>query len=75
MYADNLVINYGIIYDNIGRYIKKYTCVNELWLLSVLSFTYRVVIYRNIDYFGNGIRKIDGINRSEKSYLRQKCAC
>ena len=42
-----------------------------MWILFVLVFTYRVIIDRCINDPGNGRRKIDGINGSEKRYFRQ----
>ena len=43
MYED-FFINYGIIYDTTDGCSKQYRCSNALWLLSVLEFTYRVII-------------------------------
>ena len=64
--------NYGIIYDNIYECIRQSRCSNSLWILSLLSFTYIVLIYRCSDSPENGSIKIDGINESDKSYLKQK---
>ena len=41
---------------------KQYRCANEMWILSVLEFTYRVTIYRRINAPGYGRIKIYGIN-------------
>ena len=65
----NVFIKDCIIYDNTDVCIKQYRCANELWILSVLSFTYKVVIYRYINAPGHGRRKTDGINGSDKLYL------
>ena len=32
-----------IIYDTTGVCSEQYSCANSLWILSVLSFTYRVM--------------------------------
>ena len=45
-----------------------------MWLLPVLEFTYRVIIYRCIKDIGNVGRNIYSINGSDKTYLRQKLA-
>ena len=74
MHEDNLFTKDGIMYDTTYECIKQYSCKNELWILSMLVFTYRVIIYRYINAPGDGRRKIDGINESDKSYSRQKCA-
>ena len=43
-----------------------------MWLLSVLEFTHRVIIYKIINHPGHGRIKIDGINGDNKTYLKQK---
>ena len=43
-----------------------------MWILSVLVFTYRVIIYRYIYDPFRGRSQIDVINGYEKTYLRQK---
>ena len=74
MYKNYLHIKDGIIYDTIDLCRNKYICANAIWLLSVLVFTYRVIIDRCINYPVCGRRNIDGINVPDNSYLRQKCA-
>ena len=74
MYADNFFINDGIIYENTYGCSKQYICENVFWTLLVSGFTYRVVIDRFINVTGQGRSKIDGINGSDQSYSRQKCA-
>ena len=72
MYENNLFIKNIIIYDTIDVCGNKYRCFNLIWLLSVLVFTYRVIIDRCINYPGHGIRKIYVINWPDNSYLRRK---
>ena len=43
-----------------------------MWLLSVLGFTYGVIIDSFMISNGHDRRKIDGINEFDKSYLIQK---
>ena len=43
-----------------------------MWILYVLVFTYRLIIDKCINAPGNGIFKIDGIDGSNKTYLKQK---
>ena len=66
MYDNNLFIKYVIIYDTTYGCRKKYRCANAMWLLSVLGFTYRVIIDIWINDTGNGKRKIDDINEDDK---------
>ena len=44
MYENNLFINDGIISGTTDGCSKQYICGNKMLILSVLSFTYRVVI-------------------------------
>ena len=43
MYDNNLFVKDGIIYDTTGGCSKKYKSENAFWLLSVSSFTYRLI--------------------------------
>ena len=67
MYKNKLLIKYGMIYDTIYGCRRQYRRVNSMWLLSVLVFTNRVIIYRCIIAPGHGRSKIYGINRSKKT--------
>ena len=51
--------------------VEKYICKSEMWILSVLVFTYRLIIDRCINYPFHGRIKIDVINGSGRSYLRK----
>ena len=53
---------------------KQLRCVSTMWILSVLSFTYRVIIDKYNNSTGPGRSKMYGMNGSDKSYLRQKFA-
>ena len=66
MYQNNLFIKDGIIYDTTDGCIKKNIFENEMWTLSVMIFTYRVIIDRCINDPCHDIIKIDGINLYDK---------
>ena len=51
---------------------KQYICEILMWLLSLLEFKHRVIIYICINDPGHGRRKINGNNADEKTYLKQK---
>ena len=72
MYANNLFIKDGIIYNTTYGCSKQYICANAMQLSYVLYFTHRVKIYKCINATGHGRSKIDGINGSDKIYLKQK---
>ena len=44
MYEHNLFIKCGIIFVTKDVCSKQCICENEIWLLSVLGFTYRVMV-------------------------------
>ena len=67
MYENIFFIKGGIIYDTTYGCRKQYRYANITWILFVLVFTYRVIIDRCINDPGNGRRKIDGINGSDKT--------
>ena len=70
MYENTFFIKDGIMYDTIYVCSKQYRYANAMWLLSVLAFTYKVIIDICIDSPGNVRIRIDG---SENSYLKKMC--
>ena len=72
MYEYYVFINDGIIYDTTDGCNKQYRCANEIWILSVLAFTHRVIIDRCINTTGHGRIKIGGITGDDMTYLKQK---
>ena len=46
MCDNKFFIKDGIMYDNIYVFSKQYQCENTMWLLSVLTFTYRAMTDR-----------------------------
>ena len=71
MYENKFFIKDGVIYDTIYGFIKQYICANAIWLLLVLTFTYRVKIDKCVSCPFHGGIKIDGINGSDYSCLWQ----
>ena len=70
IYENNLFIKYGIIYYTTYGCIKQYMCANEMWILSVLAFTYRVIIDIFVNSPGRGRRNIYSINGSNKTHFK-----
>ena len=71
VYERIVFMKYVIIYDTTDGFIKQYICANSMWLLSVLSFTHKFIIYRFKNAPGSVRSKICGINGSNKTYLEQ----
>ena len=51
---------------------KKYRCCSALYFLSYISFKYKIIIDRMIGTPGHGKDLVDGINASDKRYLKGK---
>ena len=62
-----MFIKDGIIYDTIYGCRKQYRGANIMWLLSLLSFTDRVIIDRIINSPCHGRIKIYVINGDDKT--------
>ena len=72
MYENNFFITYNIIYDTKDGCKNKNWCANAMWLLSVVEFTYIMIIYIWNNTPGRRISKVDGINLYDKTYLKPK---
>ena len=68
-----MLVKDSIIYDTTDVCSKQYICTNAMWLLSVLVFTRRVIIYSYICMYTtyHDRRKIYGINGAKNMYLKQ----
>ena len=59
------------IWENTGSSAEQYRCASELYLMSVMSQTYSVIIDRGISAPGNGKEVVDGHNAVDKRYIYQ----
>ena len=48
---------------------EQYICASEIYLMTVMSQCYSVIIYRGISAYGNGKEVVDGINAVDKCYI------
>ena len=60
------------LYDDTDGCGKQYRCGTALYLLSVLACTFGIVIDRAIGAPGHGKDIVDGLNATDKVYLRKK---
>ena len=58
------------IWENTDRYDEQYICKTELYLLSMLSHSYNIVIYRGVGTPGHGKYVVDGLNATDKRFLK-----
>ena len=57
--------------ENTDGCIKQYICPSALYLMSVMSQCYSVIIEQGISEPGNGKEVVDGLNAVDKCYIYQ----
>ena len=62
-----------IVFDETDGCSKQYRSGTAIYLLSLLSQKYSIVIDRAIGAPGHGKDVVDGLNAVDKSFLRKKC--
>ena len=65
------------IWENTDGCAEQYRCASALYLMSVISQTYSIIIDRGISAPGNGKEVVDGLNAVDKRYIYQlmsKCS-
>ena len=50
---------------------EQYRCASSLYLMSVISKCYSVIIYRGISAPGHGKEGVGGLNKIDKHYIYQ----
>ena len=56
---------------NTDRCAKQYRCASALYIMSVMSQCYSVIIYRGISAPGHGKEVLDGLNYVDKRCIYQ----
>ena len=64
-----LIINKSKIWNNIDGFDYEYICATELYLLSMLSYVYNIVIDCGIGAPGHGKDVVYGLKDTEESFL------
>ena len=62
-----LASSLSVILENTDGCAEKYRCASELYLMSVMSQCYSVIIDRGISAHGHGKEVVNGINAIKKS--------
>ena len=57
------------IWENNDGCTEQYICASALYLMSVMSKTYSIIIYRGISAPGNGKEVVYGLNSVDKRYI------
>ena len=66
-----LTTSLSTIWENTGGYAEQYRCASALYLMSVISQTYLLIIDRGISAPGHGKEVVDGLNAVDKRYIYQ----
>ena len=66
-----LTTSLGKIWGNSDGCAKQYRCASELYLMSVMSHCYSIIIYRGISAPGHGKEVVDGLNTVDKRHIYQ----
>ena len=59
------------IWENTDDCSEQYRCASALYLMSVMSQTYSIIIDRGTSAHGNGKEVVDGLNAVDKRYIYQ----
>ena len=66
-----LTASLSTIWENTDGCAEQYRCASALYLMSVMSQCYSIIIDRGISAPGHGKEVVDGLNDVDKSYIYQ----
>ena len=66
-----LTTSLSTIWENTDGCAEQYRCASALYLMSVMSQTYSIIIDRGISAPGHGKEVVDGLNAVDKRYIYQ----
>ena len=66
-----LTTSLSTIWENTDGCAEQYRCASALYLVSLISQTYSLIIDRGISAPGNGKEVVDGLNAVDKRYIYQ----
>ena len=66
-----LTTSLSTIWENSDGCAEQYRCASALYLMSVMSQCYYIIIYRGICSPGHGKEVVDGLNDVDKRYIYQ----
>ena len=61
----------GTIWENTDGYAEQYRCASAIYLMSVMSQCYSIIIDRGMSESGHGKYVVDGLNAVDKRYIYQ----
>ena len=64
-----LTTSLSTIWENTDGFAEQYRCASALYLMSVMSQTYSIIIDQGISAPGHGKEVVDGLNAVDKRYI------
>ena len=68
-----LTVSLSTIWENTNDYDKQYRCASTMYLMTVMSQFYSIIIDRSISSPGHGKEVVDGLNAVDKRYIYINC--
>ena len=65
-----LVSGISTVWEDTGGGVKQYMCALDIYLKTVLSYSYGIIMDRGINTSGHGNNVVDGLNAMKKRYLK-----
>ena len=70
--AGILVSGMWTVWEYNNGCVNQYMCALDIYLMTVLSYSYGFIMYRAINEPGHGNNVVGGLNEMEKRYLKGK---
>ena len=65
-----LVSGISTVWEDTNGCAKEYMCALDIYLMSVLSYSYGIIIYRSINAKGHLNNVFDWLNATNKCFLK-----
>ena len=60
------------VWEDTDGCAKKYRCDLDIYLMTMVSASYGILMYHAINVPGNGNNFVDGLNATDKRYLKEQ---
>ena len=67
-----LMSGMSIVWEDTGGWFKKYRFDLAIYLITVLSYSYGIIMNFSINAPGHGKNDVDGLSPTERKYLKGK---
>ena len=60
------------VWDDTAGFVKKYRYALDIYLMTVLSSSYEIIMYLSLNAPGHVINVVGELNATDKRYLKEK---